>query len=187
MTDGHSEGSTATGSARGLNWLIGGAISGVVGSAAFGALLWTIDPSYVVDLPQLVGMESSSTVGWALHLVTGIGLGVVFGLIVTRGPVIGTLAADVETDFIAAMGLGVRLALAGMVYGLAIWTLLSVVGLSLWASAMGVTDPIFPGLASESLLGHLLYGLLLGALFSAFVETAPRAEEAEAPFEEASR
>lgn len=187
MTTARSDGSPAIGLGGGLNWLVGGALSGVVGSAAFGVLLWAIDPDYVAaGVPAIYGLEPASVVGWALHLLHGLVLGTIFGFVVTREPVLGTLTADVETDFIAAMGPGLRFTLAGLAFGLAVWALLPVIVLSAWASAGGTAEPGFPGPAVESLVGHMIYGLLLGALFSVLVETAPEAEETEAPFEEAS-
>lgn len=122
----------------------------------------------------------------AFHLVHGLVLGVVFGFLVTRDPIIGTLTADVETGFIAAIGPSARITLAGLVYGLAIWGLLPVLVLPVWGTVGSVGNPAFPVVAFESLVGHLLYGVLLGGVFSVLVETAPEAEGTEAPFEEAS-
>ena len=168
-----------------LNWLIGGAVGGLVGSVVFGALLWVVDPAIVTEaIPAIYGLEAG-TIGLGFHLLHGLILGSVFGFLVTRGPIFGTLTADVATGFIARMGLGTRLSLAGLVYGLAIWAVLPVIAQSLLVVLGGAGEPAFPVTAFETLLGHLLYGLLLGALFSLFVEVAPEAEAADAPFEEA--
>lgn len=187
VTSTQSDGPTAVGIGGTLNWLVGGAISGLVGSAAFGVLLWVIDPEYVAaGIPAIYGLDPAGAVGWGLHLLHGLVLGAVFGFLVTREPILGTLTADVATGFIAAMGPGLRISLAGLVYGLAIWMLLPMIALSVWATVGGTAEAAFPVAAAESLVGHLIYGLLLGALFSLFVETAPEAEETDAPFEEAS-
>lgn len=168
----------------GLNWLIGGAAGGLVGSALFGALLWLVDPAIVTDgIPSIYGFEPGA-IGWAFHLLHGLVLGTVFGFLVTRGPILGTITADVATDAFARLGLGARLALAGLVYGLAVWTLLPLIAQSVLVTAGGVADPGFPVAAIEILGGHLLYGLLLGALFSLFVDLEPEADDADAPFEE---
>lgn len=168
-----------------LNWLISGAIAGIVSSLVFGGVLWAINPAIVTQvIPAVYGLTSVGIVGWGFHLIHGLVLGVIFGFLVTRAPILGTLTADVETGFIAAMGPGLRLAGAGIVYGLAVWTALPVIFLSIWDINESV--PVFPALTPASLVGHLLYGLLLGALFSVFVEIAHEAEETEAPFEEAS-
>lgn len=170
-----------------LNWLIGGAVSGVVGSLFFGALLWTTDSDIVTDtIPAIYGLDPSGTVGWMFHLLHGLVLGIVFGFLVTRKPVLGTLTADVETGFLAAIGPGVRFTATGVVFGLAVWTVLPVIAQTILTAVSGGGDPEFSMAALESLVGHLLYGLLLGALFSVFVETAPEAKETDAPFEESS-
>ncbi|APW99983.1 hypothetical protein CHINAEXTREME_01945 [Halobiforma lacisalsi AJ5] len=169
------------------NWLFGGAIGGAVGSLLFGLVLWLVDPTIVTEaIPAIYGIEPTGTAGWTFHLAHGLVLGVVFGALISRGPILGTVTADVETGFLASMGNGLRFALAGMVYGLAIWAILPLIVVPAWAGIGGIEEPGFPVLAFESLLGHLLYGLLLGGLFSAVADTAPKARDAEAPFEEAS-
>lgn len=178
---------TAFGIGGTLNWLVGGAIGGVIGSLLFGAVLWFVDPTIITEaIPAIYGIEPAGTAGWLFHLGHGLVLGSVFGFLVTRDPIFGTLMADVETGFLAAMGPGMRLTLAGFVYGLAVWTILPVVVLPLW-STVGFGNPGFPGPAAASLGGHLLYGLLLGALFALIVEIAPDAERVDAPFDEADR
>lgn len=167
-----------------LNWLIGGALGGAIGSLLFGAVLWVIDPAIITEaVPAIYGLEPVGTAGWLFHLGHGLVLGSVFGFLVTRGPVLGTLTADVETGFLAAIGPGLRLSLAGFVYGLTVWTLLPVILLPLW-TAVGPGETAFPGLAFESLVGHLLYGLLLGALFALIVEVESAAESSDDPFAE---
>lgn len=169
-----------------LDWLVGGAVGGVVGSLLFGGVLWAVDPAIVSEtIPAVYGLDPSVTTGAAFHLAHGLVLGVVFGFLVTREPILGALTADVETGFIAAIGPSARITLAGLVYGLAIWGLLPVLVLPAWGTVSGVGNPAFPVVVLESLVGHLLYGVLLGGVFSALVETRPEAEQTEAPFEEA--
>ncbi|UPM44451.1 hypothetical protein [Halocatena salina] len=170
-----------------LNWLIGGAVGGVVGALIFGGLLWAIDPAIVIEtIPAIYGLSPAGPIGWVFHLIHGLVLGVIFGFLVSRSVIFDTLTADVETDIIDTMGPHLRFTAAGIVYGLAVWTVLPVTALSIWMTIGDVGAPSFPSTAIESLLGHVLYGLLLGALFSIFVEITPKAEESDAPFEEAS-
>lgn len=170
-----------------LNWLIGGAVGGIVGSLLFGVLLWFVDPEIVAgSIPAIYGIDPAGIVGWALHAVHGLVLGIVFGFVVTRELILGALAADVETEFLAAMGIELRLALAGLVYGLAIWAILPLVVLPIWLGVAGIDDPGFPVAAVETLVGHLAFGALLGALFSVFAETDSEVEQADDPFEEPS-
>ena len=166
------------------SWLVGGAVSGLAGSVLFGVFLWMVDPEVVTEaIPEIYGVDPGA-IGWAFHVSHGLVLGVIFGFLVTREPVLGTLGADVATDFIAAMGLHVRFALAGFVYGLAIWALLPVIAQTLWVAVGASGDPPFPAFAFVTLLGHLLYGLLLGAIFSMVVAVGPMADDARDPFAE---
>ncbi len=166
------------------SWALGGAIGGVVGSLLFGIVLWTADPAIITEtIPAIYGLEVGA-VGWGFHLLHGLILGVVFGFLVSRSPVLGTLGADVHTQAIADMGLTLRFALAGVVYGLAVWAVLPIVVASVWAAVGGDSAPGFPAMAPVSLIGHLLYGLLLGTLFSLFVDVETVTADEEAPFEE---
>lgn len=183
MSERHSE-PTAIGVGLPLNWLLGGALGGAIGSVLFGAVLWAVNPEIITEvIPNIYGLESGS-VGWAFHVVHGLVLGIAFGFIVTREPILGTVAADVETGFLAGLGLTVRFGLVGIAYGMLIWAVLPLV-LQTVAAAGGATDPEFPIVAIESLLGHMVYGALLGVLFAVLVEVQPGATESEAPFEEA--
>ena len=167
------------------NWLVGGVLGGIVGAILFGAILWSVDPEIITDtIPALYGVDAGP-LGWVLHLAHGILLGVVFGFIITREFVLGVLTADVATGFIAAMGLGTRMALAGVVYGIALWTALPLIAQTVWALG-GMPSPEFPFAAVESLIGHVLYGVILGILFSILVDVGPEAERADDPFEESA-
>jgi hypothetical protein len=169
-----------------LNWLIGGAIGGVAGSLLFGALLWVVDPAVVTEtIPSVYGFDPAETVGWTFHLFHGLVLGVIFGFLVSREPILGTITASVQFSTLENAGLGVRLALAGFVYGLAIWAIVPVFAATVWVAFGGVAELGFPGVAFESLIGHLLYGTLLGALFSVVVDLESQAEATETPFDDA--
>lgn len=167
-----------------LNWLVGGGVGGLAGALIFGGVLWTIDPETVTEgIPQLYGVEGGGLAGWGFHLAHGLVLGVVFGFVVTREPVMGTITADVATPVLDRLSPAVRFVFAGIVYGLALWVVLPGVLLSILTTFGGTTDP-FPWASVYSLLGHLLYGALLGALVSVTVDFETEAVEADAPFEE---
>lgn len=162
------------------NWLISGAIGGVAGSWIFGAVLWMIDPEIVaVAIPGLYGLAPAGGSGWTLHTVHGLVLGIVFGFLITREPVINALITDVAIDFLASVGPGTRFTLAGMLYGLAVWAIVPVLMMPIWVAVTGTAEPVFPAVTVESLVGHLVFGLILGSIFSVFVRITPEAEEAE--------
>ncbi|WP_255191064.1 hypothetical protein [Natronobeatus ordinarius] len=165
-------------------WPIGGALGGVIGAAAFGLLLWLFDPEFVeVAIPGIYGIEATGITGWLIHLVHGAVLGMLFGFLVTRRPILGILRTDVETDAIAGRGNWVRLVAAGFVYGLAIWAILPVTILPLWVEVFGAAAAGgFPTLVVESMLGHFVFGIVLGLVFAVTVDLRDRG--ASEPLEE---
>ncbi len=178
-------GPTAHGVGGRWYWVVGGAVGGLAGSLLFLVVLWLADPTIVTEaIPAIYGLEPGMT-GWWFHVGHGIILGVVFGFIVSREIVLGTLSADAESAIVGDLGLSARMSLAGMVYGLAIWAFLPLIVLPAWTTIAGAGTAAFPATAVESLLGHLLYGLLLGLLYALIVDVEPAAQATDAPFEEA--
>jgi len=167
-----------------LNWLVGGALGGLAGALTFGGLLWLVEPTTVTEIiPGMYGLDGGGMTGWSFHLLHGVILGIIFALIVTRKFIMGILTADVETPVLDALSLTGRFTGAGLVYGLAVWVLGP--GLIL-ATAVTVGDAVHPlpiG-SGYNLVGHLLYGSLLGAMVSLFTDVEAEARESEAPFEE---
>ena len=159
-----------------VGWPIGGALGGVIGAAAFGVVLWLFDPEIVeAAIPGLYGIDATGVTGWLIHLLHGAVLGVVFGFLITRRPILGILRADVETDAIAGRENWTRLVAAGFVYGLAIWTLLPVVFLPLWTTVFGADAAGgFPTLVVESMFGHFVFGIVLGLVFAVTVDLKDR-------------
>lgn len=161
---------TTFGLSGSVGWLVGGALGGAIGAAAFGLLLWLFDPGIVeATIPAIYGLEVTGVVGWLIHLAHGVVLGLVFGVLVTREPVFEILRANAETEALSDAGIALRLVGAGFVFGLAAWTILPVLILPVWAGAMGGASD-FPIVGIESLLGHLLFGTVLGVVFAATVD-----------------
>lgn len=180
-----SQSNTATNRRIGTtNWILGGAIGGIVGSLTFGLVLWVVDPAIITEtVPAVYGIEPMGTAGWIFHLAHGLVLGVIFGFLVSRDFIRGALMTDADADFLAAMGPGARITIAGFVYGLTVWALLPLTLLPTWLVIGGVDASGFPVFAFESLVGHALYGLFLGLLFSLVVETSA-AEAVDSPFDD---
>ncbi len=148
--------------------LVGGA-AGLVGGWAFG--VWMGQEDVFPLIAGLVGSDSA-LVGRLLHYLIAATIGVGFGLLFQRD----------------ARGFGSSIAW-GMAYGILWWFL---GGLTLLALLLG--DPVTwtTAAASEqvgSLVGHVVYGLLLGLLYSVldrfwrvlFVESDPLNYEATGP------
>lgn len=77
-----------------------------------------------------------------------------------------------------------RIIFAGLVYGLTVWVVVAGIFVSILVTAREITDPL-PWASAYNLVGHLLFGMLLGALVSVFIDVESEASEAEAPFAEA--
>ncbi|MEF8757144.1 MAG: hypothetical protein V5A33_02795 [Halobacteriales archaeon] len=152
--------STRTGfeaSTRDSSAITRAAVLGVVAGVVFGVVIQfrlermtAIGAMYTLGDPQL-------SVGWLAHLVHSALFGALYGLTVDRKAFDGV--ADRPTS-----GL-----LLGGGYGAALWAVNIVVIWPLWLGAVGVANaPSLPFLAALPLVGHLVYGGLMGLLFGAF-------------------
>lgn len=169
----------AVGGGGRAGWILGGAISGAVGAIAFGALVWFLDPGIVeTTIPEIYGLEPVGVVGWGIHVAHGVVLGLAFGFLVTRELILETLWMTLETDALSRTGVWIRVVGAGFVFGLAVWAILPVIVLPVWAGTLGA-EPAgeFPVFAAESLLGHLLFGTVLGLVFATLVDLTDRVAE----------
>ncbi len=157
-------------------WPIGGILGGIIGTAAFGLLMWFVNPEIIhATIPGLYGFEPGGEIGWIIHLVHGAILGLAFAFIVTRDMVLGTLLASVETNVLSEVTDTIRFVGAGFFYGLLIWTILPVFAAP---ARLGLISPAaieeFPALAAEAMVGHVLFGMLLGAVFAVSVNVSDR-------------
>lgn len=125
--------------------LLGGVLGGIGGGIVFGILMHTMEMLEMVA--SLVGQESAAA-GWGVHLVISVVIGVGFALIC------GALRP----------GSGAAI-VYGLVYG-AVWWVLGPLVLMPAMLGMGAFPPIEqPQLMS--LVGHLVYGLVLAGVYVA--------------------
>ncbi|WP_252699975.1 histidine kinase [Natronosalvus vescus] len=142
-----------------------GVVGGLLGSIAFGAIMVFVipDPVLEVAIPSMYGIEATPDspaegAGWVIHLSHGAVLGVVFAAILS----IGAVRTWVDTVL--------KTAIVGLVYGVVVWAALAVVVMPIWLDAVGFPGaPPLPNVAPLSLLGHALYGVVLGIAY-AFLE-----------------
>jgi hypothetical protein len=131
-----------------------GAAAGVVAGIPLGIIMQVrdADPAMMpgVTVMDLVGdlvSDPSAGLGWLIHLFNSALFGAIFVLLFSRW----------LSTFGPAMGLG-------LLYGIAWW----VVG-ALWIMPawLGMNDMVFEVGDNQwwSLVGHLIYGVLLGALY----------------------
>lgn len=132
---------TSVGTARPR--LAAGITGGLAGGIVFGMLMQMMDMLPMVAM--LVGGESVA-VGWGVHLAVSAFIGATFGLVL----------GEKTTSFGASAALG-------MGYGLLWWVLGPLV---VMPTRMGMELLLVNTTALQSLMGHVLYGLVLGVVFA---------------------
>ncbi|MBI2087746.1 MAG: hypothetical protein HYT78_03270 [Deltaproteobacteria bacterium] len=146
-----------------------GGVAGLVGGLAFGAWM-----ERVGIFPLIAGLvrSESADVGRTLHFIISVVIGASYGVLF-RG--------DIQ-------GIGSSIAW-GLAYGFTWWVLGPLTIMPLWLG-LGVQWSLAAGQAAfPSLVGHLIYGTLLGLVYSAvdrlwrvlFVESDPLKREPEGP------
>ena len=118
-----------------------GVVGGLAGGVVFGMLMQMMGMIGMVAM--LVGSESAA-VGWVVHLAISAAIGGGFGLVGGR--------------FLARTPVAVA---AGAVYGVIWWVLGPLV---LMPAKLGM--PLFhvDAMAGKSLMGHMIFGVVLGAV-----------------------
>ncbi|MGH3367633.1 MAG: hypothetical protein ACRDOY_10555 [Nocardioidaceae bacterium] len=119
--------------------LIAGVAGGLAGGVVFGVLMQMMGMLAMVAM--LVGSESVA-VGWVVHLAISAFIGITYALIFARWA--DRLAVG------AVLGIG---------YGVVWWVLGA---LLIMPARMGMDVFMVNTMALQSLMGHLLYGLVLG-------------------------
>ena len=121
-----------------------GAVGGIAGGIVFGLLMQAM--GMIPMVAQLVG-SSATVVGWVVHLAISAFIGITFAVL------LGSAAPTLT-----------RALLLGAGYGVFWWVFGA---LLLMPARLGM--PVFElsSTAWQSLMGHLLFGLVLGGVFSA--------------------
>jgi uncharacterized membrane protein YagU involved in acid resistance len=129
-----------------------GIVAGLAGGIVFGILMAMM--GMMSTIAMLVG-SSSAGVGWLVHLVISAFYGALFALIVPT------------TGVGALLGAG-----AGAVYGIVLW----LIGpLLIMPAMMGMPLFMFNTAAMMSLVGHLMYGLVVAGVLVPLRRRAVRA------------
>lgn len=139
-----------------VDWAAG-LVGGVVGTVAFGIMLTVMMTDVIeVAIPSMYGLAPprSGVAGWLVHLGHGAILGVVFAGLVS---VVG----------LQGQSAGRQIA-AGVLYGALLWVVLAAIVMPIWLSTVGSpASPPLPNFEVQSLVGHLVYGVFLGAVYTA--------------------
>lgn len=152
---------TAVEHSFGTDTLAAGAAGGFLGSVAFGLLMQFVIPQPVLEtaIPAMYGVAGPAlAVGWAIHLFHGVAIGLVYALVAT---------IDAASQYVHDVGGGVA---AGALYGIVVWLALAVVVMPIWLEAVGFPGaPPLPNVALPSLVGHVVFGAVLGAVYALLV------------------
>ncbi|WP_276260262.1 histidine kinase [Haloglomus litoreum] len=156
MTQTATETRTGTSRIEEPSWK-GGVVAGLAGAAVMAVLMAVMNPAPLVGaIPSMYGLTPPSpAAGVALHLSHGAVLGVAFAALLGRTGRIDT-------------GDRVQTVAAGVAWGVVTWVGLAALVMPVWLSVVGspVSLP-FPNLVPGSLLWHVVYGAVVGAVFPA--------------------
>ncbi len=126
--------------------------AGIAGGVAMGALMAiTMPETLSTAIPALYGLEGSLA-GVTAHLAHSAVFGVLFAAIVRYGN-LGRYADDIGSS-----------TALGVAYGVVLWVVAASIVMPAWLGAMGM-ETVVPTFDTMSLLGHVVYGAVLGALF----------------------
>lgn len=155
----------------GIEIVIGGLLAGLIGGVGMGLVL-LLGPDVFEILGALLG-SSTVAAGWLVHLSVSVVFGIAFALVVSRRSIRQFVASfDEYVGAGIAFGTVVGLIAGGLILPAAV------------AQAGVAVLPLpflpLPGLAAELLgaavfaVGHLVYGLLVGATFATISGAVPR-------------
>jgi uncharacterized membrane protein YagU involved in acid resistance len=133
---------------------VGGVLAGLAGGLLMGIMLSIqMTPVIEVAIPSLYGL-SGGLAGWVIHMSNSAILGVVFAALVSI-PAVGRFATNTW-----------KTTALGLVYGVVLWIVLAAIVMPIWLSAVGSpAQPPLPNFDPQSLVGHIVYGVVLGAVF----------------------
>lgn len=119
-----------------------GAIGGLVGGLIFGVLMQMMD---MIGMVAMLVNSDAVAVGWLVHLAISVFVGVSFAVLFSR------IATSVLSSTLIGAGYGI------------VWWVLG--GLILMPARLGMDLFMFNTTAWQSLMGHVIYGVLLGLVY----------------------
>lgn len=140
-----------------INWKAG-SVGGIAGGIVMAVLMLAMnDAVLAVAIPSLYALAPPPNIpiGVAVHVFHGAVLGVIFAGIAS------SLGLDSSRDII-----GLSLA-----WGIVTWAVLAALLMPVWLSTVGSpASPPFPNFAPPSLIWHVVYGLVLGGVYTVSID-----------------
>jgi hypothetical protein len=152
-----SQTETTVATGTGLTDWQAGVVGGLVGGVVMGAIIWMMNPAVIVGaIAGLYTLQGSAIAGWIAHLAHSAILGAIFA---------GIVRIDALSGYANRVGPS---AVMGIVWGFILWVIAAGLIMPLWLTAVGFPmAPPFPNWALPgSLIPHLVYGVILGVLYS---------------------
>lgn len=140
----------------------GGAIAGFFATVVMGLVITATDLTVLRSaIAGLYGFEGSLLAGWVAHLVHGTLFGVVFAFVLADPGLYGVERWVWKTT------------LAGVVYALGLAVVATGFVMPVWLGLAGVgTVPEMPFVTTATVAWHVVYGLVLGAVYPYAVDLA---------------
>lgn len=135
-------------------WKIGAA-SGLVATVAMGVAISTMNLAVLREaIAGLYGFEGVLVAGWAAHLFHGTLFGIIFGGFMTDPGIHGVSRWAWKT------------VVAGVVFGIVLAIVGAGIIMPIWLGTVGFpASPEMPYVTVGTLVWHVVYGFVLGALF----------------------
>lgn len=139
-----------------------GIVGGILGAVLFGIFAMIGDEGMLeTSIPALIDQGPDAlAVGWVLHLLVGAVFGVVFVAVVETTPLNETFDDNLEN------------AVAGLGYGVVLAVVAAMILMPLWIGAVTDASPDILEFNSTSFAGHLLYGVVVGLVYSVLADTS---------------
>ena len=132
-----------------LGRLARGIIGGLAGGVVFGILMQAMN---MIPMVAMLVNSRSLVVGWIVHLAISAFIGATFAVI------FGGRGSRMGTTLVLGVGYGV------------VWWVLG--ALLIMPARLGMDVLVFDSMAWLSLMGHVLYGLVLGGVFALLTRRA---------------
>jgi len=154
MAETHKHEAGTSASTETNTWVAGG-VSGLIAGVVMGFMLqMMMTPVITTAIPALYG-ANGIVAGWIAHLFHSVVFGLIFAAAVASVPSLSNYADRVT----ASAGLGIA-------YGVLVWIVAAAFVMPIWLSAVGFPGaPPPPNFNPMSLVGHVVFGIILGGLF----------------------